>query len=301
LATEVTDNVATSVESRLGTAAVRQRIGVPLGAFRLVERLGSGAIASVYRARHEALQGYVAVKVLNEYFAADPTCGQRFQQAARTGALMNHPNVANVFDFGQEEGFTYLAMELTDGRTLADRLSGPMEVGEVVQVLAPIARALDHAHARGVLHLNIKPSNILFRGDGTPALADFGFATVAGTVPEASAPRTFVGSPEYRSPEQATGGFVGATSDVYSLAVVCRQMLTGLVPFRAGGLGEGLVAVNNPLHVAFDSAAKLPESVNACLAQGLAEDPDQRQPSATKFVAALQPASSAPPSWMASC
>src|SRR6266852_5282427 len=148
-----------------------------------------------------ALYRDVAIKVLPDFFAEDDAYRDRFQQEARSVARLNHPNILNVFDFGQEGGVTFLVLELVEGGTLADRLGRPMELEETIKLLRPIASALDHAHAQGILHRDIKPPNILIHTDGTPVLADFGLAKMADSGRKLTASGTVLGTPEYMSPE----------------------------------------------------------------------------------------------------
>src|SRR3989442_12650674 len=151
--------------------------GFALGQYRIVERIGRGGMATVYKAHHPALDRFVAIKVLPDFFAEDEVYRQRFQDEARSVAKLRHPNILSVFDFGQENGTTYLVLELVGGGTLADRLHDRLDLEDVVAVLRPVAAALDHAHSLGVLHRDIKPSNILLPENETPARADFGLAS----------------------------------------------------------------------------------------------------------------------------
>ncbi|TMD25432.1 MAG: serine/threonine protein kinase, partial [Chloroflexi bacterium] len=206
--------------------------GDSLGAYRVLERIGRGGMATVYRAYHPALDRYVAIKVLPDFFADDPDYRERFQQEARSVARLKHPNILEVFDFGSEDGIAYLVLELVEGGTLADRLGKPMDLRDAIDVLEQLAGALDHAHQHGILHRDIKPSNILLRADGTPVLADFGLAKMAGSLRRLTGSGTVMGTPEYMSPEQAADEPLGPASDLYSFAIVAYEMLTGRVPFQ---------------------------------------------------------------------
>src|SRR5205823_1409333 len=209
------------------------RDGMTLGPYRVIERIGRGGMASVHRAYHPGLDRYVAIKVLPDFFADDPGYRERFQQEARSVARLKHPNILEVFDFGYEEGLAYLVLELVEGGTLQDRVGSPMELHEVVLILEQLAGALDHAHAHGILHRDLKPSNILLHKDGTPVLADFGLARMAGSLRRLTSSGTVMGTPEYMSPEQAADEPIGPASDLYSFAIVAYEMLTGRVPFGA--------------------------------------------------------------------
>src|SRR2546427_12963717 len=209
------------------------REGVTIGSYHVVAKIGRGGMATVYRAYHPGLDRYVAIKVLPDLLADDPGYQERFQQEARSVARLKHPNILEVFDFGYEDGLAYLVLELVEGGTLADRVGRPMELREVVLMLEQLAGALDHAHAHGILHRDIKPSNILLHKDGTPVLADFGLARMAGSMRRLTSSGTVMGTPEYMSPEQAADETIGPASDIYSFAVVAYEMLTGRVPFGA--------------------------------------------------------------------
>ncbi len=265
--------------------------GFTLGPYQIVARIGRGGMATVYKAHHAALDRDVAIKVLPDFFAEDEAYRERFQQEARSVAHLKHPNILNVFDFGQERGITYLVLELVEGGTLADRLGRPVHLEDVIRIMRPIASALDHAHSQGVLHRDIKPSNILLHRDGTPVLADFGLAKMAGATRSLTATGTVLGTPEYMSPEQGAGDPIGPPSDRYSLAVVAYEMLTGRVPFEAETPAAVLLShINKAVPPTRELVGELSLHVEDALRKALAKNPIDRFDSATKFVAALTPA-----------
>ncbi|MGH7760199.1 MAG: protein kinase domain-containing protein [Candidatus Dormibacteraceae bacterium] len=265
--------------------------GAVLGAYTIVEQIGRGGMATVYKAHHAGLDRYVAIKVLPDFFAEDEEYRHRFQHEARSIARLKHPNILNVYDFGQECGITYLVLELVGGGTLSDRLGGQMELQEVVTFLRPLAGALDHAHSQGVLHRDIKPSNILLHKDGTPVLADFGLAKMAAPVKKLTASGIVLGTPEYMSPEQASGGPIGPASDIYALGIVAYEMVTGRVPFQADTpLGVLLSHMNTAMPPTRELPAEVAGHVEMALRQALAKSPVERFASAGQFVAALTPA-----------
>jgi cyclic di-GMP phosphodiesterase len=267
------------------------REGTTLGQYRVVERIGRGGMATVYRAYHPALDRYVAVKVLPEFFAEDPSYRERFQQEARSVARLKHPNILEVFDFGYEDAVAYLVFELVEGGTLADRVGRPMDLREVIHLLEPVASALDHAHAHGILHRDIKPSNILMHKDGTPVLADFGLAKMAGSMRRLTSSGTVMGTPEYMSPEQAADEPIGPQADRYSLAVVAYEMLTGRVPFQADTPAAVLLShVTKAMPATRELRGELSAHIEDVLRRALAKIPEDRFPSAAEFVAALKPA-----------
>jgi putative two-component system response regulator len=265
--------------------------GFALGQYRIVAPIGRGGMATVYRAHHGALDRDVAIKVLPDFFAEEESYRLRFQQEGRSVARLKHSNILNVFDYGQEDGVTYLVLELVEGGTLGERLGSPMELEHVVRLLRPIANALDHAHSQNILHRDIKPSNILIQKDGTPVLADFGLATMVGSTQRLTASGTVLGTPEYMSPEQAAGEALGPASDQYSLAIVAYEMLTGRVPFQADTPVAVLLShMSQAMPPTRELEGKLSGHLEEALRRGLAKAPSDRYPNATEFVAALTPA-----------
>jgi putative two-component system response regulator len=267
------------------------RDGMSLGPYRVIERIGRGGMATVHRAYHPGLDRYVAIKVLPEFFADDPEYRERFQQEARSVARLKHPNILEVFDFGYEHDLAYLVLELVEGGTLSDRVGTPMDLREVVHILGQLAGALDHAHANGILHRDIKPSNILLHKDGTPVLADFGLARIAGSMRRLTSSGTVMGTPEYMSPEQAADEAIGPASDIYSFAIVAYEMLTGRVPFGADTPAAVLLShVTKPMPAARELRGELSAHIEEVLRRALAKRPEDRFATATAFVAALKPA-----------
>ncbi|TMC35679.1 MAG: response regulator, partial [Chloroflexi bacterium] len=265
--------------------------GATIGAYRLLERIGRGGMSSVYRAYHAALDRYVAIKVLPDFFADDPLYRERFQQEARSVAHLKHPNILEIFDFGCEDNIAYLVLELVEAGTLADRVGKPMELREAVRVLEQLAGALDHAHQHGVLHRDIKPSNILLRADGTPVLADFGLAKMAGSLRRLTGSGVVMGTPEYMSPEQAADEPLGPASDLYSFAIVAYEMLTGRVPFQGDTPAATLLShVTKQMPALPELRGELSAHVADVLRRGMAKRAEERFASAATFVAALKPA-----------
>ena len=265
--------------------------GTFVGPYRIVDRIGRGGMATVYRAHHPALDRFVAIKVLPEFFAEDESYRERFQLEAQSVARLNHPNILSAFDFGQDRGVPYLVMELVEGGTLADRMGNPMELQQVVRLLRPIASALDYAHANGVLHRDIKPSNILIRPDGTPVLADFGLAKLADSVRKLTATGVVFGTPEYMPPEQAVGEPLGPATDQYALSAVAYEMLTGHVPFQGDTPGAVLLShISRAMPATRELPVEISGHVDQVLRRGMAKAPQDRYPTVGAFVAALTPA-----------
>jgi hypothetical protein len=209
-----------------------------VGEYRLLQRLDAGGMGTVYLAEQESLGRVVALKIVRPELAGDPEADRRFAREARAAAPLRHPGIVTVFGAGVEDGTRYIAMELVPGRMLSDMLAEaatrdePLAVERVVRWGARLARALDYAHGRGVVHRDVKPQNIRITPDDQPLLLDFGIALELGG--EATAvTRSFHGSPAYAAPEQVRGVRVDGRADVYALAVTLYHALTGSVPFDA--------------------------------------------------------------------
>lgn len=208
--------------------------------YTIHEELGTGGMATVYRAHCAYLQRDVAVKVLRAEYRNDAELVQRFETEARAAASLTHPNIVQIYDVGKEGGIDYIVMELVDGKSLKELLAehGPMPWEMAVDVMAKVASALQRAHAKKIVHRDIKPQNILLTSDGEPKVADFGIARIASTGMETMKVDT-VASVHYASPEQVRGGYTDAQSDLYSAGVTLYEMLTGELPFP----GENPVSV----------------------------------------------------------
>ncbi|HEX9099908.1 MAG TPA: protein kinase [Candidatus Dormibacteraeota bacterium] len=262
--------------------------GTRLGPYEVQDFIGQGAMGLVYRAYHAQLARTGAVKVM-QAIAPDSDSIARFRREAQAIAQMRHPNILNVFDFGEHEGMPYMIVEYVPGGSLANRLNqGPLDQAATLKYLRGIAAGLDHAHGLGIIHRDVKPANVLLEKDDTPVLADFGLAKLLQSSSVKSMTGVTTGTPAYMSPEQVTGGQVGPPADRYSLATIAYEMLTGSIPFDGEGLMEVLYAQVHrepPLPSARNSA--LSPQVDAVLMRGLAKDPAARWESCTAFVDAL--------------
>ena len=263
--------------------------GDTLGPYRIVEQVGQGGMATVYKAFQPALSRHVAVKVLPEFFANEPGFRERFALEAVAVASLRHPSIPSVHDYGEDRGITYIVTEFIPGGTIDTLLGRILGVDETVKLLAPIASALDYAHSQGVVHRDVKPSNILLAKDGTPILTDFGLAKMMESSLHVTQTGAVIGTPEYMSPEQCIGEGAGPPSDQYSLAVIAYLMLCGQVPFTAATPMAVIVAqLQNPLPLPRAVNPNLSESIEVTLLKGLAKAPEDRFASAQDFVGALK-------------
>ena len=270
--------------------------GTTIGPYRVVSELGRGGMATVYKAHQAALARYVAIKVLPEFFATEPGFKERFQQEAVAVANLRHPNIPAVFDYGETDGVTYIVSEFVDGGTLTEQLGKPLPVEYAIELLTPLAGALDYAHSRGVLHRDVKPSNVLLEHDGTPILSDFGLAKMmTGSQKGLTQSGMIVGTPEYMAPEQCEGApDLTPAADLYALAVVAYEMLTGRPPFTAETPVAVIMAqINNTLPPPRQLNPELSEAVEKVLLKALAKEPKDRYRTCQIFIRELAEAARA--------
>src|SRR5574341_1855101 len=267
--------------------------GQTLGKYQIVERLGRGGMAEVFKAYQPSLDRYVAIKVLHAHLAADPDFLTRFQREAKAVARLRHPNIIQVYDFDSEGTSYYMVMEYVEGgRSLKDYLQDlrlrseqiPLTVG--LDIAARIADALDYAHGEGMVHRDIKPANILLPDVRKPLLSDFGIARTGLTTQGA-----MIGTPAYMSPEQGRGEPADERSDIYALGIVLYEMLTAHPPYDADTpYAIILKHINAPLMSPRHELPNLPESVERAVLKSLAKDPLDRYADAGKMRDALKAA-----------
>jgi serine/threonine-protein kinase len=269
-----------------------------VGEYTIETRLGAGGFGTVYQAVHRVIGKRAAVKVLHRKLCADPPAVSRFVEEARAVNRIGHKHIVDIFSFGQlPDGRHYHVMELLEGRTLAALLEerGVLPPDEALAILAPIARALDAAHTRGIAHRDLKPENVLLV-DGeegrTPKLIDFGLAKVF--VEEAwgdarTKTGALVGTPEYMSPEQCRGRTVDHKTDVYAFGVLAYRMLVGQVPFRGADSLEVMMKQATEAPLAPSRARReLPQAVDAPLLAMLEKRPERRPADLAGALAALE-------------
>jgi serine/threonine protein kinase len=267
--------------------------GKQLGPYRVVAQLGKGGMATVFKAFQPSMDRYVALKVLPRHLAEeDPQFSLRFQQEARVLAQLQNPHILPVFDFGEAEGYTYLVMPLVSGGTLADRLQGqPLPLSQVRTIISQVGDALDYAHSRGVVHRDVKPSNVLMDERGNALLSDFGIAKLVEGTQHFTQTGGIVGTPAYMSPEQGMGLKIDRRCDIYALGIILYQMVTGRVPFEAETpMAVLLKHINDPLPPPRVLNPALPEAVERVILKALAKNPDDRFATASELTQALQAA-----------
>jgi serine/threonine protein kinase len=265
--------------------------GTVLGAYVVTARIGRGGMASVYQAHHPALDRNVAIKVLWDSLAEQPGFLERFRREARSASRLRHPNILTVYDFGESNGTLYMVTELLPGGTLADRLGQPLPYTEVLRILRGIGAALDVAHADGLIHRDVKPSNILFTRDGEPVLADFGIARLSEAKDSLTAEGTLIGTPHYMAPEMASGDDAGPASDLYSLGVVLYEMLVGEPPFpRETPIAVVRAHIHEPPPSLLERYPTVPPEIDAVVRRALAKQPSHRYRSGAALAAAFEEA-----------
>jgi len=262
--------------------------GTKLGQYEVQDFIGQGAMGLVYRAYHPQLERIGAVKVL-QAIAPDRDTTARFRREAQAIAQLRHPNIVNVYDFGEYLGTPYMIVEYVPGGNLADRLSeGRLAPARALKYLRGIAGGLDYAHGIGVIHRDVKPANVLLEKDDTPVLADFGLAKLMQGSSVKSMSGVTTGTPAYMAPEQVTGSKVGPAADRYSLATIAYEMFAGVIPFDGEGLMELLYAqVHRDALPPSTHNRSLSPAVDAAILRGLAKDPAARWESCTAFVDAI--------------
>src|SRR5512137_1126343 len=203
-----------------------------IGIYQIKSEIGRGGMATVYHAYDPRFEREVALKVLPREMLHDPQFRTRFEREAKTIALLEHPAIVPVYDFGEEGGQPYFVMRYMTGGSLSDRIKkGPMSLQDAVHIFERIAPALDDAHAKGIIHRDLKPGNILFDQYGEPYVSDFGIAKLAASQTNVTG-SGIVGTPAYMSPEQAQGVQIDGRSDIYGLGVILFEMLSGRQPYE---------------------------------------------------------------------
>lgn len=257
--------------------------------YEILERIGVGGMAVVYKARCHRLNRLVAIKILKPELASDADFRRRFQGESQAVAMLSHINIVGVYDVCQSDGLNYIVMELIDGMTLKQYMQKrgiPLKWQEALHFISQILRALDHAHSRGIIHRDIKPHNILVLRDGSIKVADFGIARLTSS--QATLTQEALGSVHYISPEQAKGSHIDGRSDLYSVGVMLYEMLTGRLPFE--GETPVLVAIQHINSIPIQPRElnpDIPVGLEAIIMKAMAPNPNQRYLSAQDMLDAV--------------
>ncbi|HXH96405.1 MAG TPA: serine/threonine-protein kinase, partial [Gaiellaceae bacterium] len=261
------------------------------GRYELEELLGSGGMSSVFLARDRLLDRHVALKVLHARYSDDDEHVARFRREARTVARLSHPHIVTVIDRGVDEGRQFIVFEYVQGENLKElvRRSGPLPAQRAVALGLAVAEGLAFAHAQGLVHRDVKPQNILLNEEGEVKVTDFGIARSLDVDRGLTQAGTVLGTSEYISPEQASGGVVTPATDVYSLGVVLWELLTGVVPFSGDSfMAVALRHVNEQPPRLLDVRPDAPPRLAAAVDRALAKSPADRLPSMQAFAQELR-------------
>ena len=253
--------------------------------YTIIKSIAQGGMATVYYAVQESLNRPVALKILSPNLLADPSFGQRFLREARISGQLDHPQIVNVYDISQHESNYYICMEYFEGGDLKHKIdTQTITIGEAVQYAISLAQTLHYAHQQKFVHRDIKPANIMFRNNDTPVITDFGIARTMTSMTRMTSTGTILGTPMYMSPEQTQGREVDGRSDLYSLAIVLFELVTGRCPYEAESaiaigvkqLSEGIPKLKPPF-----------DAFQGFFNKALAKDPDERYPDGQAFAQAL--------------
>jgi serine/threonine-protein kinase len=252
--------------------------------YRLIKRIATGGMGEVWEAQDEVILRLVAIKILKQQYMGDPDFVDRFRTEAKHAAMINHDGIANVYDYGEDEGSAFLVMELVPGESLSSILEREktLPAEQVISIIAQTALALDAAHREGLVHRDVKPGNLLITPDGHVKITDFGIARVANQVSLTQTGQV-MGTVQYLAPEQATGKAATAAGDVYSLGIVAYEALAGKRPFKGDTqMAIAMAQIN-------ETPPALPEGIDPRLVRlvmdCLAKKPDQRPHSALELAA----------------
>lgn len=266
-------------------------IGQTLGQYRIIEQIGEGGMATVFKAFQPGLNRDIALKVLPPHFAKQADFTERFAREAQAIGNLHHPNILPVYDSGQDKGYSYLAMRyIPKAKTLTHEMKSPMKTERIMEVISQIAGALEHAHKAGIIHRDVKPSNVLLDGQWA-LLSDFGLAKMVENPVELTGTGVGMGTPAYMSPEQGMGKKVDHRTDIYALGIILYEMLTGQVPHKAETpIATVMKRINEPLPLPRSLNPNIPAPVERVLLKALAVNPADRFDHATELAESLKAA-----------
>ena len=293
--------LAESAEATLASASsvtATNPVGQKIGPYQVLEKIGQGGMATVYRGFHAELDRHVAIKVLAGALPTTPELIQRFQREAKTIAALRHPNVVQVYDFGPLGDTYYLAMEYVEGTDLQAEMNRrrkdnrPFTPGEILRLLGQVAEALDYAHGQGVIHRDVKPGNVLLAASGQAILSDFGLAALRRTRATlvTTIGQNVLGTPEYTAPEQALDAqAANPQSDIYSLGCMLYELVTDHLPFEGdSALSIALMAISSDPMPPRAHVPDLPAAVERVILCALDKEPKRRFVTARTMVETLR-------------
>lgn len=261
-----------------------------VGRYELVEKIGEGGMAVVYKAKDRLLNRYVAIKILRPEFAKDEKFLENFKKESQAAAGLSHPNIVNVYDVGREGNIHFIVMELIVGKPLSKVIEekGKLDYKEAISIASQVASALSLAHKNQIIHRDVKPHNILITENGTAKLADFGIARAVSKESIVEGNDKIMGSVHYFSPEQARGSYVDERSDIYSLGIVLYEMLTGKVPFDGDNpISIALMHINNSIPSLCEQVSGLPPQLERVIAKATDKYQTNRYKTADELIEEL--------------
>ena len=265
-------------------------IGQMLGPYRIVEKIGRGGMATVYKAYHATMDRNVAIKIIPQHFASNPDFTARFEREAKVVAKLQHPHILPVFDYGQEGDVNYIVMPYMPSGDLKKYIrakAGKQSFDDIVRIFTQLCSALDYAHQRGILHRDIKPDNVLFDESSNPLLSDFGLTKIVESASNLTG-SAVIGTPSYMSPEQGQGFAIDHRSDIYSMGIVLYEMVTGRVPYSADTpIAVIFMHIRDPLPIPQQFRPDLPEAAQNVILKALSKNPEDRYQTCSEFAKAF--------------
>ena len=259
------------------------------GRYELLEKIGDGGMAVVYKAKDKLLNRFIAVKILRPEFTKDAAFVENFKRESQAAAGLSHPNVVGVYDVGREGNINYIVMELIEGKTLNEIIKeeAPMDYRKVIDITKQVASALKVAHKNKIIHRDVKPHNIMVTNEGVVKLADFGIAKAVNDATLSTGSK-IIGSVHYFSPEQARGNYVDERSDIYSLGIVMYEMLTGTVPFDGDNpVTVALKHINEEVRPPSEIVSGIPPALERCVLKATSKYQTNRYSSAEELIEEL--------------